>query len=55
MGNEAHGVDEQLLTSNRQKLRIPAPESGPGVESLNAAVATSIALYDLSAKLEAEG
>ena len=52
VGNEAHGVDEQLIKSGRQKVRIPSPQSGPGVESLNAAVATSIALYDLSAKLD---
>lgn len=51
VGNEAHGVDSKLITKNRQKVRIPAPQNKATVESLNAAVATSIALYDISRKI----
>lgn len=48
-GNEARGVDASLFNDGRQKVRIPSPENQSGVESLNAAIATSIALYSLSA------
>ena len=51
VGNEAHGVDPKLAGKERLKVRIDAPETQNGVESLNAAVATSIALYDFSGKL----
>lgn len=50
-GNEAHGVDSKLLCDGRQKVRISSPVADTGVESLNAAVATSIALYEFAAKL----
>jgi TrmH family RNA methyltransferase len=48
VGNEAHGVNTKLMSEERKKVRIPSPESKPAVESLNAAIATSIALYDFS-------
>jgi TrmH family RNA methyltransferase len=51
VGNEAHGVNAKHLTKGCKKVRISSTASQTGVESLNAAVATSIALYDLSAKL----
>ena len=50
VGNEAHGIDSALITEQRRKVRIPAPIDQTGVESLNAAVATSISLYDFSEK-----
>jgi len=54
VGNEAHGVDGTLEAAGRNKLRIPSPQQRPGVESLNAAVAASIALYDLSQKVHSD-
>lgn len=45
-GNEANGIDPGLVTSNRKLLKIPGESSR--VESLNAAVALSIALYSFS-------
>lgn len=51
VGNEAHGIDAGLNTGGRQRIRIEAPQAKDSVESLNAAVATSIALYNLSTKL----
>lgn len=49
VGNEGHGISDGLLKGGRVRLKIP--EGGAQhVESLNAAVAASIALYDLSAK-----
>ncbi len=47
VGNEGNGISENLLNSERKKVRI---ESAPGqdkVESLNAAIAVSIALWRL--------
>ncbi|MCP9290821.1 TrmH family RNA methyltransferase [Gracilimonas sediminicola] len=47
VGNEGNGISESLLHSKRKKVRI---ESAPGqdkVESLNAAIAVSIALWGL--------
>lgn len=47
VGNEGNGISRNLLDSDRQKVRI---ESAPGqdkVESLNAAIAVSIALWGL--------
>ena len=47
VGNEGNGISESLLKSGRKKVRI---ESAPGqekVESLNAAIAASIALWGL--------
>lgn len=54
IGNEAHGVDSELISGERRKVCISASQAHTGVESLNAAVATSIALYDLSAKLNSQ-
>lgn len=48
VGNEGNGISEGLLNSGRKKVRI---ESAPGqdkVESLNAAVAVSVALWALA-------
>lgn len=54
VGNEAHGIDTGHLTKGSRKIRISSPKEQAGVESLNAAVATSIALYDLIAKKSLE-
>lgn len=51
VGNEAHGLSPEIATANRQKVKISSPQNNRDVESLNAAIATSIALYDLSRKL----
>jgi|AntRauTorcE11897_2_1112592.scaffolds.fasta_scaffold00060_43 TrmH family RNA methyltransferase len=51
VGNEGNGISQSLLDSRRKKVRI---ESAPGqekVESLNAGVAVSIALWGLSDKV----
>jgi TrmH family RNA methyltransferase len=51
VGNEGNGINENLLNSSRRKVKI---ESAPGqekVESLNAAVAVSIALWKFSDKV----
>ncbi len=48
VGNEAHGIDNKLIQKNRIQAEIPAFHEQPAVESLNAAVATSIALYSLT-------
>jgi TrmH family RNA methyltransferase len=48
VGNEGNGINKNLLNSGRKKVKI---ESAPGqekVESLNAAVAVSISLFQLS-------
>lgn len=42
VGNEAHGLPEAWLTDCQQRLTLPMPG---GTESLNVAVAGSIALY----------
>lgn len=42
VGSEAHGIDPQWLADCNQQLTIPMPG---GIESFNAAVAGSIALY----------
>lgn len=50
VGNEGNGISEKLLNSGRKKVKI---ESAPGqekVESLNAAVAVSIALWKLHSR-----
>lgn len=44
-GNEAHGVSEELVSPAHRTVRISSPKEHSGVESLNVAVATSIALY----------
>lgn len=48
VGNEAHGIDSKLIADHRKRARIVSPRGGDNVESLNAAIATSIALYVLS-------
>lgn len=48
VGNEGHGIDDRLLAKSRSQVEIPSASAQPPVESLNAAVATSIALYHLS-------
>jgi TrmH family RNA methyltransferase len=42
IGNEAHGIPEQWLTACASKITLPMPGD---IESLNAAIAGSIALY----------
>lgn len=44
VGNEAHGVPESLRLGARLEITIPME---PGVESLNAAVAGALAMYEL--------
>lgn len=51
VGNEGHGINNKLMAEGRRKLKIPAPADHKNVESLNAAIAASIALYDLSGKI----
>lgn len=51
VGNEGHGIDEGLITERRECVKIPSMAGANNVESLNAAIATSIALYDLSDKV----
>lgn len=48
VGNEANGIDPKLFTDNRTVAKINSQASHPQVESLNAAIALSIALYALS-------
>lgn len=50
VGNEAHGVDKALFTDQRKSVSILSkPKEGEAfVESLNAAIATGIALYAMS-------
>lgn len=48
VGNEAHGIQSELEGAERTKVRIPSGSTRPEVESLNAAIATSIALYTFS-------
>ncbi len=50
VGNEGHGIGDELMMPNRSSVRIPSPVGQENVESLNAAIAASIALYDLSGK-----
>lgn len=45
VGNEAHGIDPDLINANRHTVHIEANASHPPVESLNAAVALSVALF----------
>ncbi len=44
LGNEGHGVSAAFAAAEDQSLHIPM---APGVESLNAATAASVLLYDL--------
>ncbi|MDR8393124.1 RNA methyltransferase [Aliifodinibius sp. S!AR15-10] len=49
IGNEANGIDASLLQgTNRRKIEIPSPAEKLKVESLNASIALSIALYALA-------
>lgn len=49
IGNEANGVDPVLFGgAARSRVEIPSPAAGQKVESLNASIALSIALYALS-------
>ena len=48
VGNEAHGIGEKLCIPGRRRVKIPSPQSRSGVESLNASIAVSIAIYELS-------
>lgn len=48
IGNEAGGVQPSLYTGSRIRARIDSPVSSSRIESLNAAIALSIALYELS-------
>lgn len=51
VGNEGNGINEKLLNSGRKKVKIESASGQEKVESLNAAVAVSIALW----KLRVEG
>ncbi|WP_421773660.1 TrmH family RNA methyltransferase [Gracilimonas sp.] len=48
VGNEGNGISKNLLDSARQKVRIGSAPGQDKVESLNAAIAVSIALWGLS-------
>jgi TrmH family RNA methyltransferase len=48
IGNEANGIDSSLFKTGRRSLKITGPTRS--VESLNAAIALSIALYSMSAQ-----
>lgn len=48
VGNEANGVSQELLTSNRRRVLIPSKSTNKTVESLNAAVALSIGLWSVN-------
>ncbi|MEX0720284.1 MAG: RNA methyltransferase [Balneolaceae bacterium] len=48
VGNEGNGIHEKLLNSGRKKVRIERAGEEKAVESLNAAVAVSIALYEVN-------
>lgn len=55
VGNEAHGIAPSLMAGNsRKKIRIESPSGSNRVESLNASIALSIALYALSSKVKSE-
>lgn len=47
VGNEAHGIPDEIRLASDVRLNIPMAKDG--VESLNAAVASSIAMYLLQA------
>lgn len=48
IGNEANGVNENLMNETRKRVRIPSKGTQKGVESLNAGIASGIALYGLN-------
>lgn len=45
VGNEANGVNRELFSNDRTNIRISSAAEGEQVESLNAAIAASIALF----------
>ena len=47
IGNEANGVSQDILDLVDEKIKIPMPGK---TESLNAAVATGIILYEMNRK-----
>lgn len=47
IGNEANGIDEKLFHADRASVHISSKTNKSYVESLNASVAVSIALYEL--------
>jgi tRNA G18 (ribose-2'-O)-methylase SpoU len=47
IGNEANGVDPELFSPRRMKVRIDG-EDQEHVESLNAAIALGIGLFELN-------
>lgn len=49
VGNEAHGIDPDLM-EGRPQVEIPSATVPPPVESLNAAIAVSVALYEITSK-----
>lgn len=48
VGNEANGVDPELKNVGGRLISINPTDRSPGVESLNASIALSIALFELS-------
>ncbi|MEP1306284.1 MAG: RNA methyltransferase [Balneola sp.] len=48
VGNEANGIEKKFFGPNRKRVMIPSVENNRSVESLNAAIALSIALYQLN-------
>ncbi|MEX0772863.1 MAG: RNA methyltransferase [Balneolales bacterium] len=46
IGNEAGGLDQALVKPHRTLIRIPGTNRNDAVESLNASVALSVALYE---------
>lgn len=47
VGNEANGINKELITPSRKRVLIPSENAQNSVESLNAAVALSIALWSV--------
>lgn len=47
VGNEANGIAPSLITPKRKRVLIPSNNGSKAVESLNAAVAVSIALWSV--------
>lgn len=48
MGSESHGISPEVMLSCDEQITIPNREQIRHVESLNAAVATSVILYELT-------
>jgi RNA methyltransferase, TrmH family len=53
VGGERSGLPREVLAGAEEKARIPIRDGGP--ESLNAAMAASVALYDLGTRMAARG